>query len=413
MKRRFALVDTINELEPEMEQLSDEELRAKTDEFRERVDPDDPGSLDAILPEAFAVVREAAKRSLGMRLYDVQLVGASVLHEGAVAEMKTGEGKTLTAVPAVYLNALLGRGVHMVTVNDYLAKRDAEWMGPIYELLGISVGVIEPMMPEVDPPRAVRLRRDLRDQLGIRVRLPPRQHGRSHRGLRPARPLFLHRGRGRLDPHRRGANPADHLRHPGGGGRHLLPLRPRHPDPQEGRGLRDRREAAHRLADRERRRQGGEGPRNREPVPRHQRGAREPPGAGPACARPLPPRRRVHRPRRRGADRRRVHRARPRGAPVLGGAPPGDRGEGGRRDPRGEPDPRDDHAAELLPHVREAERHDRYRRDRGHGVRQDLQDRGRVDPDEPADGPRRPERPHLQDAGREVERGRRGHRRDP
>ena len=149
MKRRFALVETINALEPEVEQLSDEELRAKSDEFRERVDPDDPGSLDAILPEAFAVVREAAKRTLGMRLYDVQLVGASVLHEGAVAEMKTGEGKTLTAVPAVYLNALLGRGVHMVTVNDYLAKRDAEWMGPIYELLGISVGVIEPMMPEV------------------------------------------------------------------------------------------------------------------------------------------------------------------------------------------------------------------------------------------------------------------------
>jgi preprotein translocase subunit SecA len=148
MKRRFALVETINSLEPEMEQLSDAELRAKTDEFRERVDPDDPASLEALLPEAFAVVREAARRTLGLRLYDVQLVGAGVLHEGAVAEMKTGEGKTLTAVPAVYLNAILGRGVHMVTVNDYLAKRDAEWMGPIYDLLGTSVGVIEPMMPE-------------------------------------------------------------------------------------------------------------------------------------------------------------------------------------------------------------------------------------------------------------------------
>jgi len=148
MKRRFVLVETINSLEPEMEQLSDAELRAKTDEFRERVDPDDPASLDALLPEALAVVREAARRTLGMRLYDVQLVGAGVLHEGAVAEMKTGEGKTLTAVPTVYLNAILGRGVHMVTVNDYLAKRDAEWMGPIYDLLGISVGVIEPMMPE-------------------------------------------------------------------------------------------------------------------------------------------------------------------------------------------------------------------------------------------------------------------------
>jgi preprotein translocase subunit SecA len=148
MKRRFALVETINALEPEMEKLSDDELRAKTDEFRARVDPDDAASLDALMPEAFAVVREAAKRTLGMRHYDVQFVGASVLHEGAVAEMKTGEGKTLTAVPAVYLNALLGRGVHMVTVNDYLAKRDADWMRPIYDLLGISVGVIEPMMQE-------------------------------------------------------------------------------------------------------------------------------------------------------------------------------------------------------------------------------------------------------------------------
>jgi preprotein translocase subunit SecA len=148
MKKRFHVADEVNAFEPAIEKLTDEELRAKTDEFRERVDPDDPASLDAILPEAFAVVREAAKRTLGMRHYDVQMVGAKVLHEGAVAEMKTGEGKTLTAVPAVYLNALLGRGVHMVTVNDYLAKRDAEWMGPIYEMLGISVGVIQPMMPE-------------------------------------------------------------------------------------------------------------------------------------------------------------------------------------------------------------------------------------------------------------------------
>jgi preprotein translocase subunit SecA len=148
MKRRFALVETINALEGDIKKLSDAELRAKTDEFRGRVDPDDPASLAEVLPEAFAVVREASVRTLGMRHYDVQLVGATVLHEGAVAEMKTGEGKTLTAVPAVYLNALLGRGVHMVTVNDYLAQRDADWMRPIYDFLGISVGVIQPMMRE-------------------------------------------------------------------------------------------------------------------------------------------------------------------------------------------------------------------------------------------------------------------------
>jgi preprotein translocase subunit SecA len=148
MKRRFALVEQINAFEPEMQKLSDEELRAKTDALREQADPEDATSLDALMPEAFAVVREAAVRTLGLRLYDVQMVGASVLHEGAVAEMKTGEGKTLTAVPSVYLNALLGRGVHMVTVNDYLAQRDADWMRPIYDFLGISVGVIQPMMPE-------------------------------------------------------------------------------------------------------------------------------------------------------------------------------------------------------------------------------------------------------------------------
>jgi preprotein translocase subunit SecA len=148
MKRRFALVETINALEADIKKLSDAELRAKTDAFRGRVDPDDPASLAEVLPEAFAVVREASVRTLGMRHYDVQLVGATVLHEGAVAEMKTGEGKTLTAVPAVYLNALLGRGVHMVTVNDYLAQRDADWMRPIYDFLGISVGVIQPMMRE-------------------------------------------------------------------------------------------------------------------------------------------------------------------------------------------------------------------------------------------------------------------------
>ena len=148
MKKRFVLVEQINALEPEMQKLTDEELRAKTEELRERVDPDDPASLDALLPEAFAVVREASVRTLGLRHYDVQMVGANVLHQGAVAEMKTGEGKTLTAVPTVYLNALLGRGVHMVTVNDYLAQRDADWMRPIYDFLGISVGVIQPMMPE-------------------------------------------------------------------------------------------------------------------------------------------------------------------------------------------------------------------------------------------------------------------------
>ncbi len=133
-------VDAINELEPEMEKLSDGELRARTDEFRKQVA--DGVSLDELIVPAFATVREAAKRSLGQRHFDVQLIGGMVLHQGKIAEMKTGEGKTLVATLAVYLNALTGKGVHVVTVNDYLAKRDAEWMGVIYKFLGLTVGCI-------------------------------------------------------------------------------------------------------------------------------------------------------------------------------------------------------------------------------------------------------------------------------
>ena len=140
VKRYQPMVDAINALEPEYERLSDAELRAKTDEFRKQIA--DGTTLETLLPDAFATVREAAKRTLGQRHFDVQLVGGMVLNEGSIAEMKTGEGKTLVATLPVYLNALTGRGVHVVTVNDYLAKRDSEWMGRIYTFLGLSVGVI-------------------------------------------------------------------------------------------------------------------------------------------------------------------------------------------------------------------------------------------------------------------------------
>ena len=133
-------VDAINALEPQIEALSDDALKAQTNAFRERLKNGE--GLDDILPEAFATVREAAKRTLGQRHFDVQLVGGIVLHRGMIAEMKTGEGKTLVATLPVYLNALEGKGVHVVTVNDYLAKRDAEWMGRIYKFLGLTVGVI-------------------------------------------------------------------------------------------------------------------------------------------------------------------------------------------------------------------------------------------------------------------------------
>ncbi len=159
VKRLMPIVAQINAFEPAIQALSDEQLRNKTAEFRQRIAAalegieDTPENKDAriaaekdalndILPEAFAVVREAGKRAVGMRHFDVQMIGGIVLHQGKISEMKTGEGKTLVATLPCYLNALAGHGVHVVTVNDYLAKRDAEWMGKIYGFLGLSVGVI-------------------------------------------------------------------------------------------------------------------------------------------------------------------------------------------------------------------------------------------------------------------------------
>src|SRR5689334_9491111 len=145
LKRLEQRVIDVNALEPEYEALSDDQLAAKTIEFRERFDQGE--DLDELLPEAFAAVREASKRSIGLRPFDVQLIGGMVLHEGRIAEMKTGEGKTLVATLPLYLNAIAGVNVHLVTVNDYLARRDAAWMGPIYQALGISVGVIQNTLP--------------------------------------------------------------------------------------------------------------------------------------------------------------------------------------------------------------------------------------------------------------------------
>jgi preprotein translocase subunit SecA len=140
IKKKKKLVKKINALASEYEKLSDEALKAKTQEFRERLAQGE--KLDNLIPEAFAAVREASSRVFGMRHFDVQLIGGMILHDGKIAEMKTGEGKTLMATLAAYLNALPGRGVHVVTVNDYLAKRDSEWMGRLYAFLGMTTGVI-------------------------------------------------------------------------------------------------------------------------------------------------------------------------------------------------------------------------------------------------------------------------------
>jgi len=154
IKQLTRQVEQINQLEPQMQALSDEALRAKTDSFRERIQAGT--KLDALLPEAFAVVREASVRVFGMRHFDVQLIGGMVLHSGKIAEMRTGEGKTLMATLPVYLNALTERGVHVVTVNDYLARRDAAWMGRLYQFLGLSVGVVVPQQSNEEKISAYR-----------------------------------------------------------------------------------------------------------------------------------------------------------------------------------------------------------------------------------------------------------------
>ncbi|AZF44156.1 MULTISPECIES: preprotein translocase subunit SecA [unclassified Pseudomonas] len=145
VKRMLKTVQLVNAFEEQMVALSDEQLRAKTEEFKARIAKGE--TLDKLLPEAFAVAREAGKRVMGMRHFDVQLIGGMTLHEGMIAEMRTGEGKTLVATLGVYLNALSGKGVHVVTVNDYLARRDANWMRPLYEFLGLTVGVVTPFQP--------------------------------------------------------------------------------------------------------------------------------------------------------------------------------------------------------------------------------------------------------------------------
>ena len=144
IKKKRKLVKSVNALASEYEKLSDEAIKAKTKEFRDRLELGE--SLDKLIPEAFAAVREASSRVFGMRHFDVQLIGGMILHDGKIAEMKTGEGKTLMATLAAYLNALPGRGVHVVTVNDYLAKRDSEWMGRLYGFLGMTTGVIVSQM---------------------------------------------------------------------------------------------------------------------------------------------------------------------------------------------------------------------------------------------------------------------------
>lgn len=184
----------------EMQSLTDDQLREKTEEFKKRVK--DGETLDDILPEAFAVCREGAWRSLGMSTSIVQIIGGIVLHQGRIAEMKTGEGKTLVATLPAYLNALEGKGVHVVTVNDYLAKRDMEWMGKLYSFLGLTVGCVVHGISEAERQRCISGGHHIRYKQRIRLRLPERQYGHIQGSDDAERTQLRHHRRGRLDTYR-------------------------------------------------------------------------------------------------------------------------------------------------------------------------------------------------------------------
>ena len=209
LKQYRKSVEQVNALEPAIQKLSDEQLAAKTPELKRKVA--EGADLDSILPEAFAVVREASRRVLGMRHFDVQLVGGIALHQGKIAEMRTGEGKTLVATLPSYLNALSGKGVHIVTVNDYLARRDAEWMGRIHRFLGLTVGVVVPQMDPGEKQQSylADITYGTNNEFGFDY-LRDNMATTSRRSL-PARAELRDRRRGGLDPHRRGAHAAHHL----------------------------------------------------------------------------------------------------------------------------------------------------------------------------------------------------------
>ena len=386
-------------------------------------------ALDDALPEVFACAREAMRRTLGMRHFDVQLIGGAVLHQGKIAEMKTGEGKTLVAPLAAILNGLTGRGVHVVTVNDYLARRDPQWMGPIYHFLGLS-------RRDHRPRHGVRLRARLPDDRrapdqpapgrpGARPTPPTSPTARTtssasttsattwsrswtsgssasassgsstrsttSSSTRPGRPLIISgqaeesadlyytfaRLVPKLQPRPEGAEE---------GGDYFVDLKDKAVSPTEdGVDKMERLIGVDNLYDAD--------PR----LARHFEQALPRP-------RPLPARQGLPRQGRRDRHRRRVHRAPDARPPLERGAAPGDRGEGGPAGPARVGDPRHDHLPELLPPLRQAGRHDRHGDDRGRGVPQDLQARCRRHPDERADDPRRRRRPRLPQRERQVQR---------
>ena len=399
------IVETINGYEPTISAMTDDELRGQTALFRQRLA--EGTKLDDLLPEAFATVREAAIRTLGQRHYDVQMVGGIALHRGEIAEMRTGEGKTLVATLAVYLNALPGKGVHVVTVNDYLAKRDADWMGQIYRFLGLDGGRDRAQPQRYRAARGLSGRHHLRDQQRARLRLPPRQYEILARPDGPAAVHLRDRRRGGLDPDRRGAHAADHFRPDR---RQVGALHGRRRDREAVRRerLREGREAEEHRPDRGRHRKGRADARGRradrghQPLRHRQYPGRPSPEPGPEGQQDVQAGHRLYREGREDRHHRRVHRPDDGRAALVGRASPGGRGQGRRPDRAGEPDARLDHLPELFPHVSQAGGHDRHGADRSAGVLRHLPDERRVDPDQRAGPAERRGRRVLQEHHRQV-----------
>ena len=412
VKAMRPIVAQINALEPEMSALSNEELRAKTDAFRARLLPavqavdeakrevprDESAikaakeqvedALDKLLPEAFAVCREAGKRVLKMRHFDVQLMGGVVLHRGKIAEMKTGEGKTLVATLAVYLNALTGRGVHVVTVNDYLARRDSEWMGRLYKFLGLTVGVIQNPHGDRERQQAYGcdvtygtnnefgfdyLRDNMKFDLESMVQRDP-----VYAIIDEVDSILIDEARTPLII----SGPSEESTDKYYTAARIVPKLTPETDFQI-----DEKQHTAVLTE--------EGVLHAEKLlggielydPENMDMLH---AVTPGRARSLPLQQDVEYVVKDGevliVDE--FTGTPDAGPPLVGRTAPGGGGEGRRADRGGKPDPGHDHVPEPLPHVREAGRHDRHRRHRSRGVRQDLQPGRRRHPAQPSDGPR-------------------------
>ena len=391
VKRHHAVAEAINALEPELKALDDAGLRARSDALREQAREDH--DLDELLIEAFALCREAGRRSIGLRHFDVQLVGGIVLHQGKIAEMKTGEGKTLVASLALYLNALAGKGVHLVTVNDYLARRDAGWMAPIYHLLGMSVGVnvgtagtfvYDPeYLDETHPDSRLQHLRPASKKEAydadityatnselafdyLRDNMARDLSQCSQRGLNyaivdevdsilidEARTPHIISGQSdeSTDKYYQYARWAARLAE---GEDFEVDLKHKSASLTEiGIAKMERWTGIKNIYDLE------------NVIEAHQINQAESQGA-------LPPRPRLPRQGRRDRDRGRVHRPHHARPALVRRPASGDRGEGRGQSPARAEDDRDDHRAELLPAVRKAGGHDRHGGDRGRGVSQDL-----------------------------------------